>query len=118
MSNFCDVNLTVKNCCADAITDYINSDKETDLFEAFGDENPDIVDGGVQFWGKNAISWGIDTHEMIAISKAFPEAVFTLWSRNENNSEWLECFKNGRMAEYEPIITWPEFNEADLKEVE
>lgn len=118
MSSYCDVNLTVKNVCADAITDYINSDKKTDLFEAFGDENPDIVDGGVQFWGKEAINWGINTHEMVAISKAFPEALFTLWSRNESNSEWLECFKNGRMAEYEPIVTWPEFNEADLKEVE
>lgn len=118
MSSYCDVNLTVKNGCADAITDYINSDKKTDLFEAFGDENPDIVDGGIQFWGKDAINWGINTHEMVAISKAFPEALFQLWTRDENGCESMEYFKNGKQACYEPIITWPEFNEDDLEEVE
>lgn len=118
MSNFCDVNLTVKNGCADVIANYIFNDTNSDLCCAFGENDPDVNESGIHFWGINAVNYGIATEEMVAISKAFPNALFELWTRDENGCESMEYFKNGKCACYEPIITWPKFSEDDLEEVE
>ena len=52
---------------------------------------------------------------MLAMSKEFPDVLFTLTGEGERNDDmWKEYYKNGRFFLAKAVITYPEFDEAKL----
>lgn len=67
------------------------------------------------FWAYHQLNYGLDFEEMKALSIRFPELLFRIEGKNEDGEEYRIYWKNGRRADYFPIITWPEFKPEDLE---
>lgn len=54
--------------------------------------------------------------DMVNMSKDFPEILFQLNGEGEESGDtWRSFYKNGKATKLIPIITWPEFDERQLK---
>lgn len=74
----------------------------------------DHENGELVFWAYNELNYGLDFGEMKALSIRFPELLFRIEGKNEDGEEYRIYWKNGRRADYSPIITWPKFKPEDL----
>ena len=120
MSNYCDVNMTVKHFPIDNIddlTEFMYGNDEYDFAFAFNESQPEVYGEDICFFGMNPINRGIAWEDMEKLSEKFPDATFLLDSKDEFGEQWREYWRNGKMASYTPEIVWPEFDENDLKEV-
>lgn len=62
--------------------------------------------------------WDHDT-DMINISKMYPDAVFRLEGKGEENSDmWVNYYKNGKVQECQARIVFDDFDESKLVESE
>ncbi len=60
--------------------------------------------------------WYNHEQDMRALSKLYPEALFTLSACGEENGDiWKAYFKNGKMQHCTAIITFEEFDESKMK---
>lgn len=75
----------------------------------------DHENGELVFWAYHELNYGLDFEEMEALSIRFPELLFRIEGKNEDGEEYRVYWKNGRSADYSPIITWPEFRPEDLE---
>lgn len=121
MSNYIDVNMTVKNYPPekiDELTNYIYNEVDGDLAFVFGKEKPTIYSDEICFWGVASINWGVSSKEMVCLSKRFPDALFIL-DNSDGYTEDLsrEYWKNGKCKCVEPEIVWPEYNPDEMEEV-
>ena len=63
----------------------------------------------------DAIKWYNWKHDMIALSKRFPNILFALHGEGEENGDlWNAYFKNGKVQICEAIITYEPFDENKL----
>src|SRR5271167_3366834 len=87
-------------------------------------ENPDLLtelaEGNDQMSGAicgDSIKWYDHKDEMIALSKRFPDTLFTLYGDGEESRDlWVKYFKNGKMQSYEAEIIYPPVNENGWEE--
>lgn len=75
----------------------------------------DHENGELVFWAYHELNYGLDREEMKALSIHFPELLFRIEGKDEDGEEYRVYWKNGRRADYSPIITWPEFKPEDLE---
>lgn len=121
MSNYIDVNMTVKYYPTDKIeelTDYIYNEIDGDLAYVFNKENPAVYEQDICFWGIESINYGIYAQEMVKLSLRFPDALFILDNSNGyTEGLYREYWKNGKCKCVEPEIVWPEYNPDEMEEV-
>lgn len=121
MSNYIDVNMTVKYYPIDKIeelTNYIYDELHEDLAFAFNEEDPHVYEQDICFWGINSVNWGISNDEMAKLSRRFPDALFIL----DNSTGYVEdlsreYWKNGKYQVVTPEIIWAEYNPDEMEEV-
>lgn len=62
------------------------------------------------------IKWYNHEDDLIAFSEKFPTVLFTLHGAGEEKGDlWVKYFKNGQMQRGLPTITFPPFDESQLK---
>jgi hypothetical protein len=72
------------------------------------DENGESLDG---------VKWYDHEIDMKELSKRFPEVIFKLHGKGEENDDmWNKYFKNGKMQSCYAFITYESFNENKLVE--
>lgn len=60
--------------------------------------------------------WSDHDKDMMEVSKKHPDYVFTLYGSGEGDSDiWKSFYKNGRMYTWRPEISYPPFDEEQLK---
>lgn len=64
------------------------------------------------------LKWYNHREDMIKLSTAFPNVLFILWGRGEEADDlWKQYFLHGKCQMAGAIITYPDFNEGELKDV-
>jgi len=64
------------------------------------------------------LTWYNHREDMVKLSAAFPDVLFTLWGRGDESDDlWKQYFLGGKCQVAEAIITYPDFDEGELKDV-
>ena len=64
------------------------------------------------------LKWYNHREDMVKLSAAFPDILFTLWGRGEESDDlWKQYFLGGKCQIALAVITYPEFDERKLKDV-
>jgi len=74
--------------------------------------------GGIEEYGGELyeVKWYDHEEDLILLSKEFPELVFQLDGKGEENSDiWRKFFQNGKFSTSKAIITLPDYDESKLK---
>lgn len=65
---------------------------------------------------ENSESWFSHEEDMKEFSKKYPDHLFTLWGKgDENDDDWKCYFKNGKMQMEGAVVTYGEFDESKLE---
>ncbi len=71
-----------------------------------------------EYNGDQESSWFNHEHDVAELSRIFPYVMFALDGKGEQYDDlWIKYFMNGKMQECRAIITYPEFDPDQLKEI-
>lgn len=91
--------------------------------DVYDDEVPAIVSKLTEVtgysWGNTLTLWDSKWydhhHDMIKVSKSFPNVKFILEGSGEENGDvWKKIYLNGKSKIYKPNVVWPEINFNDV----
>lgn len=65
------------------------------------------------------LTWYEHQKDMIKLSAAFPDVLFTLWGcGQETDDQWKEYYLDGKCQVARGVITYPDFDEGQLKDLD
>ena len=74
---------------------------------------------GFSIWelkGSSEMKWYDYSRDMIAYSKLYPDVLFKLSGEGADNADcWHEYYKNGKYQRCVAVLTYPEFDEKELR---
>jgi len=66
----------------------------------------------------NDLTWHDHRKDMIRLSAAFPDVLFTLWGRGQEEDDlWKEYYLRGKCQVAQGEIVYPNFDEKQLKDI-
>jgi hypothetical protein len=95
----------------------VHSDRSTEIIAQLREENEDANDAFDETGNANdEIKWYDSDEEIKAFSLKHPGVLFELDRQGEDRDDnSVTYFKDGKMAVIVPVITWPKFDESNLK---
>lgn len=86
---------------------------EHDIIDALATINPGYFEKGDDFcWVfEEEMKWYDCEHDMLELSKLFPDVMFTLYGAGEDREDnWIDYFKAGQMQSCHGTIVYEPFN--------
>lgn len=83
---------------------------DTGYFHNIRDVDDLIYNDTYDIW-----SWYDHEEDMSKLSESFPNELFALYGRGEDNEEWIKYFKDGKSQTVYGVVSFDPYDESKLK---